>query len=145
MATLWQQVSDALEAALRGIETSAGYRTDIGQRLRAWQVQPPQWQDLPVMEVRADRVEGVRFAYGKQELALGVDVMIHLPGGTSLETLRAHAADVLQALGADPTLGGLATDIRVTEIEVDPGESDRVSDGLRVSLAVVCEVDPWTL
>ncbi|HHB11936.1 MAG TPA: hypothetical protein ENK62_01895 [Chromatiales bacterium] len=145
MATLWQQVSEALEAALRQIETSAGYRTDIGQRLRPWQYKAPTWDELPVMEVRAGRVEPGRPAYGLQELRIGADVLIYLPGGTEMQTLRDHAADVMQALGADPTLGGLVDQVRVAEIEVDPGEPERVSDGLRLAVEATVETDPWTL
>lgn len=143
--TLWQQVSEALEAALRQIGTAGGYRTEIGARLRAWRAEAPRWEDLPVMEVRAGRVEPGAEAYGRQTLRLTAEVLVYLPGGTDLGTLRDHAADVLAALGADPTLGGLVDELGVTAVEVDPGEPDRVSDGLRIEVTATVETDPWTL
>lgn len=145
MATTWHTVEEALVEAVGRISQAAGYRTELGRCVRRWQAEPPDWAELPVVEVRLGTASLERSTYGETLTRYEGEVLLQTPGGTPLETLRLYAADLLQALGADPTLGGFVERLVVGEIAVEPGDPERVSDAVRLEVAATLAMTPWTL
>jgi len=143
MATVRDSVVDAVETRLAAIQVSGGYRTDLGGRLRTWQTTPPDWSDLPVLLVSDPTDEMGKPAYNLVRHTLTTTVEALLPGGTALATLREYAADILEAVGADPTWSGLAIGTRATTVEIDPGEINRVNAGVAVTLEIEFETALW--
>ena len=144
MPAPWRtQIITAALARFAAIRKTAGYRTDAGLRLRAWQASPPKWEELPVLVV-SDPSDKLGWAhYGARIHALELVVELFLPGGVPLETLREYAADLLQAAGVDETWGWLATASEPESITLEPGDADRVSAGVRLGLTIRGETGLW--
>ena len=145
MSSVRGSIVAAVEARVVTIRTAAGYRTNLGLALRTWQAAPPDWTQLPVVQITDPESSAAAPAYGQvaHTISLGVEIM--LPGGTAPSALRDYAADVLQAVGTDTTWGGLATTTRLTGVALDPGELQQVSAGVSVGLEVVYEAAAWVL
>lgn len=143
MATTRDQIIDAVEARLALIKAASGYRTDLGYKVRTWQATPPRWEDLPVLQASDPEETLGQPAYGKHRHELTVRVEAILPGGTAAAVLRDAGADVLQAVGTDPTWGGLAVQTSGARVTIDPGAEDQVSAGVTVELSIHYETDIW--
>jgi hypothetical protein len=135
----------AVATRLQAVTVANGYATGIGSSWRSWQAAPPKWDALPVLQAIDPTSAPGPVAYGKRRHALEVQVQVLLPGGTSLATLRAYAADLLAAVGTDPTWGGLAVATQPTAVSLDPGESENVSDGVSLTLEIAYETALWAM
>ena len=135
----------AVEARLEGVTKANGYRTNLGEWLRTWSADAPNWDELPVLRVSDPSAEVAQALYGGLQHTVTIPVELLLPGGANPSDLRDCAADLLSAVGADPLWSGLATGSAVTAVALAPGERDRVSAGVTVSLTVTYETAPWSL
>ena len=115
----------------------------VETRLGSWQTTPPDGSDLPVLLV-SDPTDAIAPpAYGKIRHTLTTVIEALLPGGTALATLREYAGDILEAVGTDPTWSDAAVATRVTTVELDPGEINRVNAGVAVTLEIEFDTALW--
>lgn len=145
MSNTRELLIDAMETRFATIWVSNGYRTDIGHSIRPWQSSPPLWEDLPILTVKdpTDAPEPAFYDNLLHQLIAQIEIV--LPGTTSAANLRDYAADVLQAIGVDPTWGDLARSTRLDAIEIEVGDEDSVGPGVTITVAIQYESAQWTL
>jgi hypothetical protein len=132
-------------AIIAAIEARFEVLDPLGEWVRSWSVESPLWDELPVLRVSDPSSEEGPPAYGRLGHTLSVPVEVILPGGTDLEEMRGYAATLLAAVATDPTWGGLATGTDLASVAVSPGERDRVSAGVTVTLRVAYETALWAI
>ncbi len=112
-----QQIMDALKAQLASISTANGYQNNLGTStlpgsgpaVFRWRVTDLQEPELPGINLK-DTDDTRALAVGSDIHSLNVQIEITSLGATSADDLTSLIADVVTALGADPTFGGLASD-----------------------------------
>lgn len=109
-----QQIVNAIKARLAGITTANGYQTDIGLKQTEWNPGPkgadPEADELPGHDIR-DEVEAAEVTNknsGTFDRALEIVVIAELKeAGPGATLARQALEDLIQAVGIDPTWGGL--------------------------------------
>lgn len=143
-----QQIVDKVKERLALVTTASGYQTDIGEKLTEWQLTAKDAGQLPGVDVRDGVEETVLPEGGKNsavyERHLEFTVTAELAETTAgPANARKAEADIIKAVGVDPTWGGLARrTLPVTgEVVMDP-EGQRIG-GARVVFRVEYSRKPW--
>lgn len=110
-----QQVVDAVKARFAGITVANGYNTDIGLKQTEWSPGPrgadPEDEELPSHDVRdEDEAANIRDKNsGTYESTLEIVALAYVAeAADGATTTRLALADMVKAVGVDPTWGGLA-------------------------------------
>lgn len=141
-----QQLVTAVEAALAGIRKTNGYATNAGATLQPWRTRMlGKDEDRPALTVRDPADVIARTTYGLDSHGLTLEVEGATDGDATAADLRELAADLLKALGADPTWGGLAEDTALTGVRLDVVQDGIPTGMVTVTAVVQYETDPWTL
>ena len=122
-----QQICTAIDTALRTIQKSVGYETDLGNHVFEWRSTPLEEGELPALIWR-DTDEPVEDTIGAHLHRMVLEVELLAAGNASPATLRKMIADVVTLIGANLTWGGLAEDTKpqIETIAVDQ-ESRRLA------------------
>ncbi|MFU8870287.1 hypothetical protein, partial [Natronococcus sp.] len=106
---------------------------------------PPDWSDLPVVQVQDATAEVEEPAYGRVLHKVQLTVEVLVPGGVAAADLRDYAADVAQAVGTDPTWSGLAQQTRLVDVILSVGIAGAVNAGASVGFEVELDLPLWSV
>lgn len=144
-----QSIVDALTTALATIRKSGGFNTDAGKNVFEWRQAELAETNLPGIIVRdtTDPMvdEGVA---NKIDHLLSVEIEGHcraVVGSSAAQQVRLLAADILAALGADPTLGNLGYDLRVLATDMMVKEADKRFAVVEITIQFKYRTARWAL
>jgi len=118
MADKRDQIMQALSTALATILTTGGYNSNLGSHVFEWRPKlvtetganyvPTDKDELPALHVRdvLDEIAAVNLR-GDEGHGLNVEIEIAHEASAIPATMRGQINDIREALGVDPTLGGL--------------------------------------
>ncbi|HEX8773258.1 MAG TPA: hypothetical protein VF735_06595 [Pyrinomonadaceae bacterium] len=106
-----QQIIDAMKTRFSAITTAGGYATNIGNQVHEWRTTEIPADGLPAQSLR-DPVDEVTLPdkdslMHRHHLNVILDLVIQESAEQATEARKA-LADVVKAIGVDPTWGGLA-------------------------------------
>lgn len=151
MAIRRQQIMEAVQAALEGISVANGYRTDIGAGVKRWRPRlaegayvPFGADELPAILAQDRRCETTPLSMQEQAHRLTVEIEARCAGGeTSDDLLRKILEDVRQAVGVDPTWGGLAVDTDPQSDEFAIVQADQTLGGVLITIVIIYHTSAW--
>lgn len=119
-----QEILDALVTRLQAVKTEWGFATDLGQAVTLNRNTPYSLEEtLPACNIRNPEDRHLNYMVSGTELIENkeLDIPVHIvvaPGQTPDTTVRTVAQDIITAIGADTTFGGLAitADVDVHEL-----------------------------
>lgn len=150
MSSKRQQILDAVKARFAGIKVADGYQTDIG--LKQTEHHPtaksadPADGELPAHDVRDEAEETVvpDRNKGSYERKLRFTVVAELlETDATAANARKALADMIKAVGVDPSWGGLARHTVPVEDEVQVDEEGQRVGAARLTFEVVYGRKPW--
>lgn len=133
--SLRQRIVDAFLTRLRTIRTMNGYQTEVGASVHEWRVTGFELDELPALNLR-DTEDVAALSVAEDVHALKIEVEAYVAGTTAPATLRQILADLIQAIGTDPTFGGLAQDTNVTAEAIDVRQEEKRIAAVQVSFEV---------
>jgi hypothetical protein len=117
-----QQITTKLETALKGIQVSGGYETNLGNNVYEWQEYPMDTGFFPACTFR-DTVVPQKKATGLWDNLLGVEIVLY---GNTPAAVRKMVADVIKAIGTQqPKWGGLAYKTDLVDEDTGSEHKDR--------------------
>ena len=120
-----QQIMDKVDARLKLIKTTGGYKTNIGSHVFDWLTRDLADSDLDALIYR-DKANSI--SAGTQKLfenRVSVEIEVKSKSAsTTAKQVRMMIEDVYKAIGTDETWGGLAqkTNVSGDSIEIEQGE-----------------------
>lgn len=141
-----QSIVAAVKTRMSTVRTANGYQTEIGASQTEWHPTAKGVDELPSHDVRDEFEEAVVTARNKglYERKLRVTLIAELveADATATNARKAHA-DIVRAVGVDPTWGGLAKYSVPAEEEVTVDEEGQRIGAVRVSFDVVYFRRAW--
>ena len=110
-ASVRQSILNAIKTRLQSITVVNGYETDIGSNVNMWHTTDFQETELPAIDLR-DPAEEVETRGGNHICTLTIEIEAKVSGSASDITMRDIIADIIKAVGTDPTFGGLTQDTK---------------------------------
>lgn len=104
-----QRIITAVDTRLKAMLTTGGYELNLGRSVHEWRSTPFDEGDLPAVVYR-DTNEVVEVTVGRHDHRMELEIEMVLSGSTAPATMRKAVADIVKAVGADVTWGGLAFD-----------------------------------
>lgn len=139
--TIRQRIVDEVDKQFKKIKRTGGYKTDAGHHVFSWRDPPLDKRELPCIVYR-DGIESIDIIDNSLEshtLPFEVD-LIDL-GDTAPAKVRELIADIIRALGVDPTWNGLAIDTRLTAAGLSTAEASRKIGQASVNFDVLYRTD----
>lgn len=138
-----QQIVTALDARLKLITVANGYETNLGTNVKWYRQEPFAEAEIGIScEDSETAPEWIGFGVQLHRMTVVIDAV--LPATAQAPELRAAAADIVKAIGADVTLGGLAEDCILGDVQMDVGQESVRAGGARLSAVFEYATDPWT-
>lgn len=144
-----QTIITALDTRLKAILISSGYITNLGQHIFEWRSVDLQETDLPAIIYR-DISSGealpvtIMGANSLREYPLEVLIEIHgADGSTTPAQMRSMIADVIKAIGTDPTFGGLAVMTEYLGDETSVEQADKTMGSTTVRIRIIYRTKIW--
>jgi len=110
-ASIRQQIIDAVETRLKTIKVANGYETDIGLNVNVWHVTDLQEPELPAIDIR-DTSESIEVRGGNHICTLTIEIEAKVSGASSGVSMRDILADIIKAVGTDPSFSGLVQETK---------------------------------
>ncbi len=145
MSSTRQQIVDAVKARFVAITTGNGYDANV-QKLAEWQLTPFEAADLTAITISdpteetliSDKNSG---SYTRQ-LTIVADAVLTEADATAARA-RTLLADLVKAVGVDPTWSGLARYSLPVRAEVKVDEAGQRIGGVRLEFIVEYSRKPW--
>jgi hypothetical protein len=141
-----QRIVDAVKARFAAISVAGGYLTELGGKQTEWHPAAKGPDDRPGHDVRdlAEETVVEDRNKGLYERKLLVQVVAEVAeSDATAANARAALADMIRAVGVDPTWGGLARYSLPVEDEVTVDEEAQRVGGARLVFEVVYSRKPW--
>lgn len=146
-----QLVMDALVTALRGINTQGDYMTDAGARVFEFRDpvnEPLDAKECPCITIRETNAQGQSLTHTVHRYTMAFEVSGHaVDQDNTPARLRELRADILLALGADTTLGGLVQYIEIGTEEMNVERRGKKVGSIRMQFETRYDTlafDPYT-
>jgi len=147
MATLRPRLLSALVTQLEQIRIPDGFATDAGQRVFEWRdalTEPVQPEEMECVVWRDTEEEVTPLSAAVHECRLSVEVLGFCSlGDLSAERARALLGDLHQAIGLDPTLGGLALVMLPQSAAIEIDRQNQRTAAARLRLVLVYRTPDW--
>ena len=144
MATVREQVVNAVADRFRQILTVNGYNTDVGNSVYVWKDTPFSVDDeLPALNIRDESSEIEEHTNVSEIVRLNIRVDIVTANNNPIPTIRAILEDVRKAISVDETFGGLVLYTRMVGDEIDSVSKEDLIASAYVRLYTVYEVPRW--
>ena len=144
--TIRQQIISAIDTQLKTILVAGGYRTNLGQNVVEWDLTPMDpSQDVFRLTYRDEEETRADLSVGEQDMALPLTILALASGNTSLAEMRKMVADVVSAMYADPTWGGIASDtVQDGVTKLDKAQAADQASGAELKFRVEYAVERGT-
>lgn len=146
-----EEIIDALKARLEEITCEGLYRTDAGLNVTEWRVGDWGDRERPGLVLRDEDWHSTAVGPGYQTHSLHVSIECVAQGSGTAALVRNMAADVLQALGSDTTLGGLAIQLMPLGSSADGrhqfvvGKATRTEAAALLRFIVIYRTPEWEI
>lgn len=145
MATIRQQIINAINTRFQGITVANGYQTNIGLNVSLWTDSP--WDrsiDFGV-DIRDPDCTGSADVFPAHTFKLTVKVMAFTKtGATTAATIRDKVlADINKAIGVDPFWGGLAQNTEPPTDSIIIEHKDKIIGGCEITFVVQFRTKAW--
>ena len=141
-----QQIMGLIGTRLEGILIADGYETDIGSRVYEWRQESIPEALIPCLVYRDDPEESFAdetVPRGRHRHRLMVSVDVVALGSLVISTVRKMIADVIKAVGADTTWGGVALNTEPPMDEIYIEQKERKIGGATVKFVILYETGRW--
>lgn len=143
MATVREQVVDAVASRFRQILVANGYNTDVGNSVYIWKDTAFSVEELPALNIR-DESSDIEDLTNKQEtIRLNFRTDIVVSNSNPIPTIRAILEDVRKAISVDETFGGLVLYTRMVGDEIDSVSKEDLIASAFVRFYTVYDVARW--
>lgn len=146
MSSKRQQIVDAVKARMLLVLVANGYQTDVGADQTEWHLTAKPPDELPSHEVR-DEIEEANVekpTSGLYERRLEITIIASLVEEAAGATkARLALADIIKAVGTDPTWNGLAKFTLPLQEQIMVAEEGQRISGVTVTFVVVYFRKPW--
>ena len=139
--TRQQAIMEAMADVLKGITKANDFLTDIGKKVREWEIGADE-DDLPFVDVR-DTDEVTATVHGAHVWDMPLTIIVGCAGQTSRVEARKMTADVYKAIGKYPTLKGLADRIRPSTHKLQSVQGKSLVTAVIIKVVVTYSTDPW--
>lgn len=144
-----QQIFTAVKTRFAAIQMANGYQTNIGAKLTEWHLTPKEGGELDGLDLR-DETETTSLPdsrnsslYTRQLQITAIAEVVE--ANDTATRARLALADIIRAIGVDPTWGGLARHTLPVEEEITvDGEGQRIG-GARITFVVEYGRKPWAV
>lgn len=132
-----QRLLDAIKARLGGVTVLGGYQTNAGFKVHEWR--DPQTQaftkaELPAIWIRDPSDEINHLDSATHEHTLTVEIGAVCSGDATESQARSMEADIMAAIGEDPTFGGLCHYCQPGNTTLEVRQLTDRASGVRVQL-----------
>lgn len=141
-----QTVMTAIAAQLATITVANGYETNAGNNVFEHRVVPLELTELPALIYR-DTDDVVELTIGEDMHTLSVEVEGVVSGTSSATTMRKLLADIVKAMAADVTFGGVVEDTNVSGETINTEQAEKQLMSVQAEFAVeftTQHMDPYT-
>lgn len=148
MANQRQAFVDALRVRLSAIAQESGYSTDVGLRVFEWRDprgENVQEDELPCCGFADESSQITPLDSVTHEHALTVAIWAMDQGQNAAELARVLEADVLKAIGTDPTFGGLCHYFQPTSSLTELKVAGKRSASVRMTFEVRLRLVAWDM
>ncbi len=143
MATVREQVVNAVADRFRQILVANGYNTDVGNSVFVWKDTPFSVEELPALNIRDESSDIEEHTNVSELFRLNIRTDIVVSNNDPIPTIRAILQDVRKAISVDETFGGLVLYTRMVGDEIDSVSKEDLIASAYVRLYVVYEVPRW--
>lgn len=141
-----------LIAALKLIDGTGGYTTDLNDCVYPWRVTPLMPEELPALSVRdvqdnIDSTEEMKGSYEQWTHKLEIEIeLIIETGSVGIEAVRSLIADIYKALSVDRTLTGACNAIYgVSDSIITPDDQNKnLIAGAKISIYALYQTNAFT-
>lgn len=139
MANTRQTIIDAVKtrlAAISGIQTVAIWRaSDLAP------------SELPALIIRdtVDQMPSDGIGSGRRDHDLTVEILALFAGNTAAASARDMVADIVAAIGTDPTWSGSAYDSILESAELDLDDAAQLIASAQISLTIRYRTAMWSI
>jgi hypothetical protein len=139
-----QQIMDKIDARLKTIKTSAGYKTDIGANVFDWLDRDLAGKELDALiyRDRSAEIETETLELRNNRVRLEIEVKTK-SGSTTAEQVREMIEDVYKAIAQDDTWDGLAIDTNPVSEEIEIGQNDKISGQATITVEIEYRTAKW--
>ncbi len=143
MATVREQVVNAMADRFRQILTTNGYNTDVGNSVHIWKDTPFSVEELPALNLRDESSDIEDLTNASEIVRLNIRTDIVVSNSDPIPTIRAILEDIRKAISVDETFGGLVLYTRMVGDEIDSVSKEDLIASAFVRLYTVYEVPRW--
>ena len=143
MATVREQVVNAMADRFRQILTTNGYNTDVGNSVFVWKDTPFSVEELPALNLRDESSDIEDLTNATERVRLNIRTDIVVSNNDPIPTIRAILEDIRKAISVDETFGGLVLYTRMVGDEIDSVSKEDLVASAFVRLYTVYEVPRW--
>lgn len=142
-----QQIIDAVKARMQTILQSADYNTDLGQHVRVSPTTkaPDSWEWLLEIYFPGAADPEAAGISDRWDYALDVDIDMDRIGAAGDADVSDMLADVLAAIGTDPTWGGLAYETTQPSHNPEWERKGRLVGAANIRFKILYRTQPWTI
>ena len=143
MATVREQVVNAMADRFRQIQTTNGYNTDVGNSVFIWKDTPFSVEELPALNLRDESSDIEDLTNASELVRLNIRTDIVVSNNDPIPTIRAILEDIRKAISVDETFGGLVLYTRMVGDEIDSVSKEDLIASAFVRFYTVYEVPRW--
>ena len=143
MATIREQVVNAMADRFRQILTTNGYNTDVGNSVFVWKDTPFSVSELPAINISDESSTIEELTNSTERVRLNFRVDIVVSNNNPIPTIRATLEDIRKAILVDETFGGLVLYTRMVGDEIDSVSKEDLIASAFVRLYTVYDVPRW--
>ena len=143
MATVREQVVNAIANRFRQILVANGYNTDVGNSVYIWKDTPFSVEELPALNLKDEASDIEDLTNLTERIRLNFKVDIIVANNDPIPTVRAILEDIRKAISVDETFGGLVLYTRMVGDEIDSVSKEDLIASAFVRLYTVYEVPRW--
>jgi hypothetical protein len=139
-----------LITALKLINGTGGYTTDLNDCVYPWRVTPLMPEELPALSVRdvQDTIDPEEMSGGYAQWTHKLDIEIELiieTGSVGIEAVRTLITDIYKALGVDRTLTGACNAIYgVSDSIITPDDQNKnLIAGAKINIFALYQTDAF--
>ena len=139
-----QDIIDALDARLKAIKVSGGYKTNAGLHVFDWLDRDLADTELDaiIYRDRTDDLTPLSTRKFENRVTVEIEAKTKQASGTA-RRLREIIEDIYKAIGTDETFGGLARSTRPEREEIEIQQQDKISGAATLSISIVYETTKW--
>lgn len=140
-----QQIIDKVDARMKAIKTTGGYKTNLGNHVFDWLGRDLATSELDALiyRDRTNEIDGDTLTQFGNRVRLEIEIKAS-SAATTAKTLRNGIEDVYKAIGTDETWSGLALCTQPVSDEIEIEHEDKIIGTARILVDIEYETSKWS-